>query len=163
MGRFLPFILIFLLVFGGGISGTPGVRFLGPAPAFALKVNAPPADETSDDEEDEDDEEEDEEDEEDSAGENAAAEAEVPGVGFVTADFGRGWYVSLWKILLTILVYLCWVFSTDWLSSDCQEYKFGIARWVPIVYGAFLGTLLLFWMIPIFLKHFLIMRNALFA
>ena len=155
MGRFLLFILIFLLVFGGGVSGTRDVRFSVLTPAFA-QGNTPAA-AASDDEEDDDEDEEDEEDEEDAAESEKPAETaavEVPGVGFVTADFGRGWYVSLWKILLTILVYLCWVFSTDWLSSDCQENKFGIARWVPIVYGSFMGTLLLFWLIPVFWVSF---------
>lgn len=88
--------------------------------------------------------------------ENAEEEAEETPVTpeetnlFSTKDFGKGGYVSLWKVFLAILVYLCWVHTTDWLSSDCQEYKFGVGRWVPIIYGSFLGALMLFWIIPVF-------------
>lgn len=65
-------------------------------------------------------------------------------------DLGKGNYVALWKVIFVILIYLAWVYSTDWLSTDCLKYKMGVAKWVPIAYGSFLGTLLLFWLIPWF-------------
>lgn len=75
----------------------------------------------------------------------------VPGSEFNPArDLGKGNYVALWKVIFVILIYLAWVYSTDWLSTDSLKYKMGVAKWVPIVYGTFLGSLLLFWLIPWF-------------
>ncbi|MDO4568934.1 MAG: ATPase, T2SS/T4P/T4SS family [Planctomycetia bacterium] len=75
-------------------------------------------------------------------------------------DWGKGWYIALWKFFLVLILYLAWVFSTDWLSRDCQKYRMGIAKWVPIVYGSFLGSLLVFWLIPWFFLGFLILLAA---
>ncbi|MDO4573885.1 MAG: ATPase, T2SS/T4P/T4SS family [Planctomycetia bacterium] len=75
-------------------------------------------------------------------------------------DMGRGGYVALWKVLFVVLIYLAWVFSTDWLSTDCQKYKLGVAKWVPIAYGAFLGSLLLFWLLPWFWLGILLVLAA---
>ncbi|MBR0192449.1 MAG: hypothetical protein IJQ31_10330 [Thermoguttaceae bacterium] len=66
-----------------------------------------------------------------------------------------GGYAALWKILAAIAVYLIWVRALDWISTDCIYYGFEIKKWVPIAYGAFLGGMILFWLIPFFWVSYL--------
>ena len=96
----------------------------------------------------------------------AASQAAEPGEPPVIDEkmakeiFGKGWYIALWKIILVLLLYLLWTFSTDWLSTDAQKFKLGVGFWVPLVYGVFLGTLLLFWIIPWFWLGFVLLVLA---
>lgn len=66
-----------------------------------------------------------------------------------------GSYAALWKIIAAIVVYLIWVRSLDWISTDCIYYGFEIKKWVPISYGAFWGGMLVFWLIPFFWVSYL--------
>ncbi len=177
MNRFFIFVLVFFLALGGGFAG-PFVSFSWTGPSAVSAQDA--ADEDAD-EADADEEEDGEEDpEEEDAGAASAAEggtkkaaeseevapaapAENAGAGFTSKDFGKGGYISIWKILLAIILYLCWVFTTDWLSSDCQEHKLGVAQWVPIVYGSFLAGLLFFILIPYFWVGFFLLLAAYLA
>jgi type II secretory ATPase GspE/PulE/Tfp pilus assembly ATPase PilB-like protein len=61
-----------------------------------------------------------------------------------------GGYLSWIKILCCWLVFLAWVGSTDWVSRDAVELKLDYRRWNAIVFGSFLGTFVLLWLIPLF-------------
>ena len=61
------------------------------------------------------------------------------------ADRGAGNYFSVFKLVLPLLVFFCWLMSTDWLSQDCQRLKLGWQRWNAIVVGTFLGCYILHW------------------
>ena len=61
---------------------------------------------------------------------------------------GPGFYLSWIKILSCWVVFLVWVYSTDWVSRDCQELRLNYFRWNPIVFGTFLAAFLLQWAIP---------------
>lgn len=64
---------------------------------------------------------------------------------------GPGYYLSWIKIALCWLVFLCWVGTTDWVSRDAQEKKLDYFLWNPIVFGSFLGAMVLVWLgIPYF-------------
>jgi len=66
-------------------------------------------------------------------------------------DFrGPGFYLSWSKILICWLVFLAWVGTTDWLSTDCQDLKLNYLRWNPIVFGSFMLAFVLVWLIPLF-------------
>jgi len=66
-----------------------------------------------------------------------------------------GGFAALWKILAAIIIYLAWVFSTDWMSTDCIRYGFNGKKWIPTAYGAFWGGMILFWAIPFFWVSYL--------
>lgn len=71
------------------------------------------------------------------------------------APFAQGWsgpgfYLSWIKIFLCWLLFLLWVWTTDWVSRDGQEIKLEHLRWNPIVFGTFMGAFLLVWVIPYF-------------
>ncbi len=64
---------------------------------------------------------------------------------------GPGFYLNWIKILACWLVFLCWVYTTDWLSTDCVELKkMNYLRWNPIVVGTFMAAFVLVWLIPYF-------------
>lgn len=70
----------------------------------------------------------------------------APGTGFR----GPGGYLSWVKIITCWLVFMLWVRSTDWVSRDGQEFKLHFLRWNPIVFGSFMATVVLLWLIPVF-------------
>jgi len=67
------------------------------------------------------------------------------------SDFrGPGFYLSWVKVLACWLVFLVWVYSTDWVNRDAQELKLEFLRWNPIVFGTFVGAFVLVWLLPSF-------------
>ena len=63
------------------------------------------------------------------AGEALANGAEWPTVT-IKRDFrGPGHYLGWGKIIACWLVFLTWVYSTDWVSRDGQELKLAFLRW----------------------------------
>jgi len=67
------------------------------------------------------------------------------------SDFrGPGFYLSWVKVLACWLVFLVWVYSTDWVNRDAQELKLDFFRWNPIVFGTFMGAFVLVWLLPSF-------------
>lgn len=74
-----------------------------------------------------------------------------PGMELKTNWRGPGFYLSLTKMLLAWLVFLMWVYTTDWVSRDVQEHrKLDYRRWNPVMVGVFVLGMILLWMIPIF-------------
>jgi general secretion pathway protein E len=63
---------------------------------------------------------------------------------------GPGNYLNWIKVIACWLMFMMWVRSTDWVSRDGQEVKMHFLRWNPIVFGTFLGALVLAWLIPVF-------------
>jgi type II secretory ATPase GspE/PulE/Tfp pilus assembly ATPase PilB-like protein len=63
---------------------------------------------------------------------------------------GPGFYLNLFKMGAVWAIFALWVHSADWVSRDCQERGMNYMRWNPIVVGAFLGALVLLWLLPFF-------------
>lgn len=67
------------------------------------------------------------------------------------SDFrGPGDYLSWIKMLASFALFLLWVATTDWVSTDCQDLELDYKRWNPIVFGAFFGAFVLLWIVPTF-------------
>jgi type II secretory ATPase GspE/PulE/Tfp pilus assembly ATPase PilB-like protein len=76
-------------------------------------------------------------------------------------DRGAGYYLSWPKILLTWLLFLFWVRTTDWVNTDMQTVGvMDSRRWNPIVFGTFFGVFLMTWLIPIFWLGFILLLIA---
>jgi type II secretory ATPase GspE/PulE/Tfp pilus assembly ATPase PilB-like protein len=89
------------------------------------------------------------------AGRLCAADWSVPSAIPPHAKFrGPGGYLSLFKVLACWTVFLAWVKTTDWVSTDCQELKLDYLRWNPIVFGVFFAAFILVWIIPMFAVAF---------
>lgn len=74
-------------------------------------------------------------------------------------DFrGPGFYLSAVKVLVPWLVFLAWVWTTDWVSRDVQavKLKWNYLRWNPIVFGSFMAGYVLLWIIPYFWFGFIL-------
>lgn len=84
------------------------------------------------------------------AGTLLAADGEWSGITVDKNFRGPGYYLSLLKISACWLLFLLWVYTTDWLNTDCQELKLDYQRWNPIVFGVFMAAFVLLWMIPSF-------------
>ncbi|MBN2218452.1 MAG: Flp pilus assembly complex ATPase component TadA [Pirellulales bacterium] len=68
----------------------------------------------------------------------------------ITFRRGSGHYLSWIKILIGWLLFLLWVYTTDWVSTDCQDNRLQYIRWNPIVFGTFIGFYFLMWLLPWF-------------
>jgi len=85
------------------------------------------------------------------AGEAAAQQSGTWPAVKITEDFrGSGFYLSWFKLLAAWLLFALWVKTTDWVSTDCRDLKLNHLRWNPIVFGSFMGAMVLFWVIPMF-------------
>ena len=84
------------------------------------------------------------------AGVLLAADGEWTAVPLDKNFRGPGGYLSWIKILACWLLFLLWVHTTDWVSTDCQELKLDYLRWNPIVFGTFMAAMVLLWLIPYF-------------
>lgn len=68
-----------------------------------------------------------------------------------SSDFrGPGNYLNWIKILACVSVFLLWVKTTDWVSTDCQDLNLDYMRWNPIVFGSFFAAYVLLWLLPSF-------------
>jgi len=97
------------------------------------------------------------------AGELLAQEAAADTGSVASSWRGSGFYLSWVKILASWLVFLAWVGTTDWLSTDCQAVGMGYQRWSPIVFWTFLLAFVLFWLLPIFWVGFPLLLIAYLA
>jgi type II secretory ATPase GspE/PulE/Tfp pilus assembly ATPase PilB-like protein len=76
---------------------------------------------------------------------------------------GPGFYLNLVKLGAAWLLFLLWVYTTDWVSRDAQQFKLNFMRWNPIVFGSFLGAFVLLWMLPWFAAGFSLLAIAYLA
>ncbi len=70
------------------------------------------------------------------------------GAPAVPFERGSGHYLNWIKILIAWLLFLLWVHTTDWVSTDCQDNRLQYIRWNPIVFGVFVGFYFLMWLLP---------------
>ncbi|MFO0896773.1 MAG: ATPase, T2SS/T4P/T4SS family [Pirellulales bacterium] len=63
---------------------------------------------------------------------------------------GPGFNISLVKLGLVLGLFLVWVYTTDWISQDCDKHRFKYALWNPLNTFTFAGFLLLFFVLPNF-------------
>jgi hypothetical protein len=94
------------------------------------------------------------------AGMALAAEGDWGSVALGKDFRGSGYYLSWVKIIACWLIFLAWVHTTDWLSTDCQALKLDYLRWNPIVFGVFMAAFILSWLIPNFWIALLLLMIA---
>lgn len=73
---------------------------------------------------------------------------------------GPGFYLSWFKILLVWLIFLAWVFSTDWVNQDAQGRKLDYLKWNSITVFGFFVALLLVWVLPWFIVSLVLLLAA---
>lgn len=87
----------------------------------------------------------------------------APGFALQDGWSGPGFYFSWLKIFACWLVFLVWVFATDWVSRDCQATRLDYMRWNPVVFGTFMVAFILVWVIPMFVVSFPVLLIAMAA
>lgn len=65
-------------------------------------------------------------------------------------DRGPGFYLSIPKLVISILVFVLWVRTTDWVSLDCVALRQNFVKWNALVVGVFVAGFLLHLLIPIY-------------
>ncbi len=63
---------------------------------------------------------------------------------------GPGGYFSMLKISFFLLLFFCWVKTTDWVNQDCQDLRLNYGLWNSLAFGVFFFCVLLFWLLPWF-------------
>lgn len=94
------------------------------------------------------------------AGPLLAADGQWPAVSLGQDFHGPGFYLSWIKCLACWLLFLAWVHTTDWVSTDCQDLKLNYLQWNPIVFGVFFAAFVLVWLIPFFWVGFPLLAIA---
>ena len=98
-----------------------------------------------------------------SAQETAAVAADPWPYFPVDPDYfrGPGFYLSTTKIITCWLLFVAWVYTTDWVSQDMQILRLRrLHTWVPVVVGTFAVAFLLIWIMPSFVLGFMLMLIA---
>src|SRR5262245_24946374 len=67
---------------------------------------------------------------------------------------GPGFYFSLVKLLLVVLVYLGWLRTCRWVDQDAVALKLPRSTWNPALLGGGLAGLLAVWLLPWFALSF---------
>ena len=67
---------------------------------------------------------------------------------------GPGLYYNPVKLVLLLVVYLCWVRTCWWVDEDAKTLKLERKTWNSVVFGAGLFGLLVVWVLPVFLLSF---------
>lgn len=73
---------------------------------------------------------------------------------------GLGYYFHWGHLITCWLVFLAWVHTTDWVSQDAVAVQMDHVRWNAIVFGTFIGTFLLMFLIPSFWPAFFLLAVA---
>jgi type II secretory ATPase GspE/PulE/Tfp pilus assembly ATPase PilB-like protein len=73
---------------------------------------------------------------------------------------GPGFYLSWVKLAACWLVFLAWVRTTDWASTDAYQHKLPYVRWNAILFGSFLAAFGLVWLLPSFWLGFPLLLMA---
>ena len=94
------------------------------------------------------------------AGTLLAADGAWPAIQLDKNFRGAGGYLNVFKIMACWLLFLLWVYTTDWVSTDGQNLKLDHLRWNPIVFGAFMAAFVLLWLIPYFWVGFILLFIA---
>jgi type II secretory ATPase GspE/PulE/Tfp pilus assembly ATPase PilB-like protein len=67
---------------------------------------------------------------------------------------GPGLYFNPVKLVLVLIVYLCWVRTCWWVDRDCREVGLPVETWNPVLLACGAVGLLLTWLMPFFLVSF---------
>jgi hypothetical protein len=57
-------------------------------------------------------------------------------------------YISIWQLALTIVLFLLWVRTSEWINYDCQTFNLGYAKWNAVQSFPFVVALLMMLVIP---------------
>src|SRR5690349_2379701 len=52
--------------------------------------------------------------------------------------YGPGYYISIWKLVLVIILFLFWVKTTDWVGQDTNRTNLNYAVWDLVVFVPFM-------------------------
>ncbi len=74
-----------------------------------------------------------------------------------------GFYLSTVKILLSWALFALWVKTTDWVGQDCLRLGLNHQLWNPVVFGTFIGSFVLLWVLPTFAIAFPLLLLAYFV
>ena len=101
-------------------------------------------------------------------GEQLCAQAQWPSYPHQDSDpyaiaRGAGYYFSIVKIVMILILFWFWVRVTDWASQDCQLVGMSYALWTPILVFPFLFGVIFFALtVPIFIVgYFLLLLTLL--
>ena len=87
--------------------------------------------------------------------------AQAPSIG---ASRGPGFYLNLFKFIPVLLIFLLWVFTTDWVEHDTKELNnLKFATWNSVVFFSGILGLILIFAIPIFPLTFTLLLLAYFV
>jgi len=88
----------------------------------------------------------------------------VPSFILIGESFrGPGFYFSLVKIVILLVVYFCWISTCTWVERDAHQLELPKSRWNPILLGAGVLGLIVVWLLPFFwisILAFLILYGA---
>jgi general secretion pathway protein E len=70
---------------------------------------------------------------------------------------GPGLYFHPAKLLLVMLVYFAWLWTSWWVHDDCRTMKLPSETWNPILLGCGIAGLLAVWVFPLFALGFLVL------
>jgi type II secretory ATPase GspE/PulE/Tfp pilus assembly ATPase PilB-like protein len=73
---------------------------------------------------------------------------------------GPGFYISIWKLVLVILLFLLWVKTTDWVGQDTNRTNLNYAVWDLVVFVPFMVAFILLLMLPWFIVGYVLMVLA---
>src|SRR5262245_44785276 len=63
---------------------------------------------------------------------------------------GPGFYFSIVKLAITIVLYVLWIRLVSWVNRDADKANLEQERWNPLLLGGGLLGLFLLWALPIF-------------
>jgi type II secretory ATPase GspE/PulE/Tfp pilus assembly ATPase PilB-like protein len=64
---------------------------------------------------------------------------------------GPGFYYSIFKLILTLVLFYSWVSTADWVNRDADSARMRAEHWNLVLLGSGLAGLLFLWAIPYFL------------
>jgi type II secretory ATPase GspE/PulE/Tfp pilus assembly ATPase PilB-like protein len=62
-----------------------------------------------------------------------------------------GGYISLIKLAVFLVLYFPWILLTGWAHKDAKAVGTNVPLWIGLIVGAGVVTILLWWLIPVFL------------
>ena len=78
----------------------------------------------------------------------------------VPFERGGGFYFSPFKLAAVVLLFLCWIATTDWVNKDCLRLGLDCDAWNSGTLFSFLAAFLLMWIIPMFAIGFVLLLAA---
>src|SRR5262249_9522770 len=63
---------------------------------------------------------------------------------------GPGFYFNPFKLVVLLLVYLCWIRTCWWVDTDAKKLKLARDVWNGLLIGCALGGVLILWLLPWF-------------